>query len=78
MSETHDFMARLPPHVYSELEGLFRPYDRHFKNKTSNSDMVGALILKARRDRVGLMEDLAAYLDARDAWKNGIVQLPDL
>lgn len=71
------FSTRLPPHVNRALEDLFQPFERHFKSHISKSDMVGALILRARRDRLGLMEDLAAYLDVRDAWKEGIVQLPD-
>lgn len=74
----HEFPTRLPPHVYRELEGLFSGYSRHFKGRISNSDMVGALILRARRDRFGLMEDLAAYLDVRDAFKEGVEHLPDL
>jgi hypothetical protein len=75
--ERKEFLVRLPPHVYSELEGLFQPFERHFKPSIGQSDMVGALILRARRDPFGLMEDLAAYLDSRDAWKDGIVHLPE-
>jgi hypothetical protein len=72
-----EFTARLPPHVMRELEGLFQPYERHFKGKISKSDMVGALVIRARRDRFGLMEDLASYLDVLDAWsKNGVTFLP--
>ena len=76
--DRHEFTTRLPPHVYRELEALFGGYTRHFKGHISNSVMGGALILRARRDRFGLMEDLAAYLDVRDAWKEGVVHLPDL
>lgn len=77
--DRHEFTTRLPPHVFRELEGLFSGYDRHFKSHIGNSDMVGALILRARRDRFGLMEDLAAYLDVRDAFKSeGVEFLPDL
>jgi len=77
--ERKEFMTRLPPHVYRELEGLFQPFERHFQGSVGQSDMVGALILRARRDRFGLMEDLAAYFDVRDAWmKEGIVQLPEI
>jgi hypothetical protein len=72
-------MTRLPPHVFRELEGLFGGYKRHFKGHVGNSDMVGALILHVRRDRYGLMEDLAAYMDVRDAFKkDGIEFLPEL
>lgn len=77
-ADRHEFPTRLPPHVYRELEGLFQPYQRHFKIKIGNSDMVGALILRARRDHFGLMEDLAVYLDVRDSWKKGISHLPEL
>lgn len=77
--ERKEFTTRLPPHIYRELEGLFQPFERHFKGNVGQSDMVGALILRARRDRFGLMEDLADYLDAADAWmKEGIVHLPEL
>lgn len=77
-TERKEFLVRLPPHVYRELEGLFQPYGRHFKGKITNNDMVGALILRARRDRFGLMEDLAAYLDVEDAWKeSGVTHLPE-
>ena len=77
-ADSHEFTTRLPPHVYRELEGLFDGYGRHFKKAITNSDMVGALILRARRDRYGLIEDLSAYLDVKDAWKQDIVQLPDI
>lgn len=41
-----------------------------------NSSLVGALILRARRDHFGLMEDLAAYSDVEDAWKEtGVIHL---
>jgi hypothetical protein len=76
--ERKEFPTRLPPHVYRELEGLFGGYSRHFKGRITNGDMVGALILRARRDHFGLMEDLADYLDVADAWKEGIVYLPEL
>lgn len=73
------FTTRLPPHVDRELEGLLAPYKRHMKGAIGKSDMVGALILRARRDHYGLMEDLAAYLDVRDAYESqGIERLPDL
>lgn len=75
--ERHEFTTRLPPHVYRELETLFGGYQRHFKHTISNNDMVGALILRARRDNFGLMDDLADYLDVRDAFKKGIEFLPD-
>jgi hypothetical protein len=78
-TDPHQFPTRLPPHVYRELESLFEDASRHFRRDIGNSDMVGALILRARRERPGLMEDLAAYLDVRDAWrKDGSEQLPDL
>jgi hypothetical protein len=73
-----EFPTRLPPHIYKELEALFKPYERHFKGRITNNDMVGALILHARHDHRGLMEDLAAFVDIRDAWKNGIVHLPEV
>lgn len=77
--ERHEFTTRLPPHVYRELERLFGSYKRHFRGHVGNSDMVGALILRARRDHYGLMEDLAAYLDVRDAFqKEGVEFLPEL
>ena len=77
--ERHEFTTRLPPHVFRELEGLFGSYRRHFKGHIGTSDMVGALILRARRDQYGLMEDLAAYVDVRDAFqKEGIEFIPDL
>jgi hypothetical protein len=77
--QTHNFQTRLPPHVYRELEDLFEGSSRHFKGHIGNSDMVGALILRTRRDRFGLMEDLAAYLDIRDAWRtSGSENLPEL
>jgi hypothetical protein len=75
---THNFTTRLPPHVHKELEGLFEDSSRHFKSHVSNSDMVGALIIRARRERRGLMDDLAMYLDVLDAWKkDGTERLPD-
>jgi hypothetical protein len=78
-ADRHEFTTRLPPHVYRELENLFGSYQRHFKGKITNSAMVGALIMRARRDRYGLMEDLAAYLDVEDAFKEeGIEFLPEL
>ena len=69
--------ARLPPHVNDEMKRLFAPYERHFKRHISANDMVGALILRARRESFGLMEDLAAYLDVEDAWKEGVIHLPE-
>ena len=75
--ERKEFPTRLPPHVYRELENLFGSYQRHFKGRITNSDMVGALIMRARRDHYGLMEDLAAYLDVADAFKKGIEFLPE-
>lgn len=75
--DRHEFTTRLPPHVYRELEGLFGSYKRHFKGQISNSDMVGALIMRARRDRFGLMEDLAAFLDVQDSFKKGVEILPE-
>lgn len=74
--QRHVFTTRLPPHVNRELETLFEGFERHFKGQISKSDMVGALILRARRDRFGLMEDLAAFLDVSDAWKRGVVHMP--
>ena len=44
-------------------------YERHFKASITNNEMVGALIVRARRDDVGLMEDLAAYSTFADAWR---------
>jgi hypothetical protein len=76
--QRHEFTTRLPPHVFRELEKLFEPYQRHFKGHISNNDMVGALILRARRDHFGLMEDLASYLDVSDAYKKeGVTFLPE-
>jgi hypothetical protein len=78
-SDRHEFTTRLPPHVFRELESLFGSYQRHFKGKITNSAMVGSLIMRARRDHFGLMEDLAAYLDVEDAFmKEGIEFLPEL
>lgn len=71
------FSTRLPPHVYRDMEAMFDPFRRHFKNHVSQSDMVGALIMRAKRDPVGLMEDLAAFLDSQDAWEEGIVHRPE-
>ena len=79
MPQTHDFPTRLPPHVYRELERLFDGPARHFRRTVSNSDMVGALIFRARRDAMGLMEDLATYLDVRDEWRaDETERLPEL
>jgi hypothetical protein len=78
-AKPHQFPTRLPPHVYNELEQLFADASRHFRRDIGNSDMVGALILRTRRERLGLMEDLAAYLDIRDAWReDGSERLPEL
>ena len=79
MAEPHEFPTRLPPHVYKELHRLFEGPSRHFRTQVANSDMVGALILRARRESFGLMEDLASYMDVRDAWrKDESEDLPDL
>ena len=72
-----DFSVRIPPHVHREMEALFEGFSHHLKGEVSNSDMVGALILRARRDRFGLIEDLAAYLDVLSAFNDGRTTLPD-
>jgi hypothetical protein len=72
-----EFPVRLPPHVYGELHSFIEDCSRHFRNEVSNSDMVGALILRVRRERRGLMDDVAAYLDVLEAWtKDGTETFP--
>jgi hypothetical protein len=75
--QAHAFSTRLPPHVYRELRSLIEGSNRHLRNEVSNSDMVGALVLRARQDRRGLLDDVAAYLDVLEAWKkDGTETLP--
>ena len=79
MADRTTFTTRLPPHVNSELERLFENSDRHFKKHFSKNDMLGALIIRARRHSFGLMDDLSVYLDVEEAWdKHGKDDLPDL
>jgi hypothetical protein len=75
--QADSFTTRLPPHVKRELRSLIDAANRHFRKEISNGDMVGALVLRARRDRHGLLDDVAAYLDVLDAWKaDGTETLP--
>jgi hypothetical protein len=79
MPEPRQFTTRLPEHVYKEMERLFEEPARHFRAAITNNEMIGALILRVRRDNFGLMDDLADYLDVRDAWrKDGSENLPKL
>jgi hypothetical protein len=74
----HSFPTRLPPHVYQELRALIDSCNRHFRTDISNSDMIGALVLRSRKERRGLLDDVAGYLDVLDAWrKDGTEILPD-
>jgi hypothetical protein len=76
--EREELKARVPPHVKRALGDVFAPYDRHFNRHIGQAEMIGALIRRARRDHFGLMDDLAAYLDVSDAWKeNGVTFLPE-
>jgi len=78
MPQTKNFTTRLPPHIHAELQRLKNSVPRHFR-EPSNSDMVGALLLRARRTAEGLLDDLAAYYDVRDAWEeDGREMFPDV
>ncbi len=77
MPETKDFTTRLPPHVYTELRVLLDGCSSQLRKKPTNSDMVGALVLRARQQRRGLLDDLSQYLDVKDTWeKDGTEILP--
>lgn len=68
---------RFPEHVHDELHRLFEGSSRHFEGHVSNTDMVGALIMRARRASFGLMDDLATYRDLEDDWeRTGKTDLP--
>ena len=78
LPQRREFPTRLPPHVYGVLEELIDGCNRHLRRELTNSYMVGALVLRARRERRGLLDDVAAYLDVWDAWKaDGTETLPD-
>jgi hypothetical protein len=73
-----DFTARVPGHVRDELVRLKDGLPRSFR-RPNNGDMVGALILQARRSPKTLQADLATYFEIKDAWaEDGVETLPDL
>jgi hypothetical protein len=76
--QRREFPTRLPPHVYRVLEELMAGCNRHLRRDLTNSDMVGALVLRARRHRSGLLDDVAIYLDVWDEWRaDGTETLPE-
>jgi hypothetical protein len=77
--QRREFTTRLPPHVYGVFEELIAGCNRHLRRELTQSDMVGALVLRARRERRGLLDDVAAYLDVWDTWReDGSETLPEL
>lgn len=78
MPQTKNFTARLPPHVHRELYRLFADVPAHFKTPSVN-DLIGTLVLRARRSPEGLLDDLASYIDhVRDPWeKQAVEQFPE-
>jgi len=69
------FQVKIPPHLYEELRKLEQECSRHFEGVVSNSDLVGALLVRLRQDRRGLLDDLAAYLDVLEAWQKSQIVL---
>ncbi len=71
MPRTADILARVPPSVREDLQNLIKELPSHI-DEPSQSDMVGALILAARRTRQwqqSLPDALAAYYELKNAWK---------
>lgn len=78
MPQTKNFTVRLPPHVHAELQRLKRGAPAHFR-EPSDGDMVGALLLAARRSPETFHRDLADYFEIRKDWeRKGQARLPDL
>jgi hypothetical protein len=78
MPQTADILARVPPHFRKELKRLMTDLPARFRDP-SYGDMVGALILAARRSPDVVHADLETYLDLKQKWsRDGIEELPDL
>jgi len=73
-----DFTARVPGHIRDELGRLRNGLPSSFR-RPNYGDMVGALVLQARRAPEVLQADLATYFEIKDAWAaDGTETLPDL
>jgi hypothetical protein len=70
--------ARVPPHVreeFNRVKDSFPPSTR----QPNAGDLVGALLLAARRSPEVLTADLVTYFEIKAAWdRDGIASLPDL
>jgi len=77
MPPTADILARVPPHIRDEFNRIkdgFPPSAR----QPNAGDLVGALLLAARRSPETVAADLAVYFEIKADWERGIVRLPDL
>lgn len=75
---TADICARVPPHIRRELQRLMAGLPRSLR-QPSYGDMVGALLLAARRAPEQLPADLTTYFEIKDAWTEaGRENLPDV
>jgi hypothetical protein len=78
MPRTADICARVPPHVrdeFNRLKDSFPPSAR----QPSAGDLVGALLLAARRSPETVASDLSIYFDIKADWeRDGVERLPEI
>jgi hypothetical protein len=78
LPQSRDILARVPPHVRREFKRLMSDLPSGLRRPNAG-DMVGALLLAARRAPEQLHEDLVTYFEIKDTWQaDGTETLPEL